>query len=293
MITPKWGYYQGQLCSIDSMAISPLDHGFCYGVGAFESFRTWNGAVPLKKHAQRLMETCRALGIRYDPDIETVRARIVALCAHNELTDARVRWTVSAGVPDAGYRWGQRYDHPVELLLTESLPMVSPVALYVLHMIRDPLNPCVGRHKSLQYTNHVLAHQELFARGVSVERTEGLFLTAEGHVCEGIYTNVFWRKRDTWYTPSFQTGCLLGVTRNSIIQAMREQGRVVEPVEHGLVSLAEAEELFVTNAVRGIVPVFALYDREGVVQRTWEHTPSLSLWQQAIERKWQEEAIER
>ena len=53
--------------------ISVYDHGFLYGMGLFETFRTYEGKpYLLERHLKRLAEGCRSIGIQYVPDIGAI-----------------------------------------------------------------------------------------------------------------------------------------------------------------------------------------------------------------------------
>ena len=55
----------------EEAVISVYDHGFLYGMGLFETFRTYGGQpYLLERHLERLAAGCRSLGIRYEPDAE-------------------------------------------------------------------------------------------------------------------------------------------------------------------------------------------------------------------------------
>lgn len=93
----------GKLMDEQQAVVSVYDHGFLYGLGLFETFRTYN-KVPflLAEHMNRLAEACKELGIRYEPDLDHVQQLINELLAANELQDAYIRFSVSAGVEALG-----------------------------------------------------------------------------------------------------------------------------------------------------------------------------------------------
>ena len=76
------------------------------------------------------------------------------------------------------------------------------------------------RHKSHNFLNNVRGRLEL----PSLKELEGLFLTEEGYVAEGVTSNVFWMKDGTLFTPSIETGILPGTTRAFMIELARSVG---------------------------------------------------------------------
>ena len=57
-------YVNGQLVDQSEAKISPFDHGYLYGVGVFETIRTYGG-IPflLEEHMERLNDSLKELQI--------------------------------------------------------------------------------------------------------------------------------------------------------------------------------------------------------------------------------------
>lgn len=265
----------GQLANSSEAVITASDHGFLYGMGLFETFRTYNG-IPwlLERHAARLAEGCRRLGIGYEPDIAHIRQGVAKLLAASGLTDGYIRWSVSAGADlDAvGLPQGP-YSAPQEIVYAKALPPDDPVnrpgkALRLLKLRRSSPEGAGARLKSFHYMNNVLARRELQGAGADAA-TEGLFLNGNGHVCEGIVSNVFWLKGGKLYTPSLETGALPGITRAYVLEMAAADGFELCQGRYRLSDLAAADEVFLTNAVQEIVPVVCLMDEQGAVVRTF------------------------
>ena len=73
------------------------------------------------------------------------------------------------------------------------------------------------RLKSFHYGNNIAAKMELR----SYPDMEGIFLTKEGFISEGITSNIFWVKKNILYTPNQSTGILVGITRQFILLLAR------------------------------------------------------------------------
>jgi branched-subunit amino acid aminotransferase/4-amino-4-deoxychorismate lyase len=85
------------------------------------------------------------------------------------------------------------------------------------------------------------------------EADDALLLTQEGWVAEGTVWTVFWWDGDALRTPALDLGILPGIGRARVLELVRraEQGRYRKQALAG-------KSLFLTNAVRGIVPVASL-----------------------------------
>lgn len=258
----------GRVVPADKAVISVMDHGFMYGLGLFETFRTYNG-VPslLLRHLDRLTAGCESLGIYYQPNLDKLMNHISELLAASNLTEAYIRYTLTAGEGDLGLPVGD-YSSPQEIIYVKPLPE-SPASLYtegrplrLLHTRRNTPEGAV-RLKSLHYMNNILAKRELTANSKpGAGPVEGLLLTAEGYLSEGIVSNLFFVKDGLLYTPTVQTGILPGITRSCVIEAAVELGLACEEGFYTWEELLGADEIFTTNSIQELVPVNALYDTE-------------------------------
>jgi 4-amino-4-deoxychorismate lyase len=266
-------WHNGTFCAEQEVQISMTDHGFMYGMGAFETLRTVGGiAQALARHAQRLRDTCEELHIAYAFRLADIEAIIAQLLVYNRLSEGHIRWVVAAGTPEQTFFQGKGYTHPTVLLSAKPLPpVVRPKALHRLRKRRSAVENEV-RRKTFHYMNNVLARQELHERNVPLS-AEGLFCDGYGHVVEGIVTNVFWTDGHALYTPSLETGCLPGIMRQQVI-AYSHQCDI--PCIQGVFSweqMVASREIFVTNALQGIVEVHALYDEGDACVRRWDEVP--------------------
>lgn len=247
--------------------ISAFDHGFLYGMGLFETFRTYKGAPwLLDRHANRLSKGCELLGIAYSPEVLQMKEAVAEVLKANNLSDGYIRWSVSAGEDAIGLP-SDPYTKPNEILYAKDLATDEPAARKgkTLRLLKLPRSTPEGafRLKSFHYMNNIAAKRELILSGAELG-TEGLFLNNNGHVTEGMVSNVFWCKDDVLYTPAAATGLLEGITREYVIEMAAKLGI---PVQQGLYrwsDLLAADEVFVTNSIQEIVPVISLENEHGI-----------------------------
>lgn len=257
--------------------VSVYDHGFLYGLGLFETFRTYAGKpFLLKEHLNRLAEGCNELGIRHEPQQGRIETMISGLLAANNLQDAYFRYTVSAGVDMLGLPSGD-YLQPTEIMYVKPLPPRDERVYSqgkALQLLKLPRNTPEGlyRFKSLHYMNNILAKRELqnykWASGA-----EGLMLTEEGYLAEGIVSNLFFVKDSVLYTPSLETGILPGITRAFVLQLAQESGFAAADGLYTWEDLVSADEVFFVNSVQEIVPVPMLYTPGGEQFRAGQGVP--------------------
>ncbi|WP_138756003.1 aminodeoxychorismate lyase [Paenibacillus sinopodophylli] len=257
----------GSVLEASEAVISVYDHGFLYGMGLFETFRTYGG-VPylLDRHLDRLHAGCEQLGIRYQTDPEQLIALLEELLKANELEDAYIRMTVSAGESELGLPTGD-YERPNVLILVKALPPANDAVhmhgreLRLMHTRRNTPEGDV-RYKSLHYMNNIIAKRELLSSKASVG-AEGLMLSHEGWLAEGIVSNLFFVKNNVIYTPAISTGILPGITRGRVLELASSAGLSAEEGLYSREQLQQADEIWLTNSIQELVPVTRLTDTMG------------------------------
>jgi 4-amino-4-deoxychorismate lyase len=245
-------YVNGNAVSKEKAAISPFDHGFMYGLGAFETFRTYAGfPFLIEEHLDRLREALDELNINLDIDADTVIDIVRMLLKKNELNDAYFRLNVSAGVGDIGLQT-ETYEEPAVILFTKPLAPTNANSEKELVQLQTVRNTPEGkkRLKSHHYLNSILGKREL-----SSPVQEGVFLTQEGYVSEGTVSNLFWAKDNKLYTPDTSTGILEGITRKWVMKVSDRLNIPLETGKYKIDELADADEVFLTNSIQELVPV--------------------------------------
>ena len=240
----------GKLYRADELFVSAYDHGFLYGLGFFETFRTYNGKVFLwELHWNRL---CRALSdfrIVMPYEEHELLSAVEALTEANNMEDGYFRLNISAGAHDIGLQ-PSCYKKPTVILYRKELhlaPRGTEKFAVWLDTVRNTPESGI-RHKSHHYANNVQARFEV----ESLASCEGFFLTAKGFIAEGITSNIFWSIDGKVYTPSLETGILAGTTRDWVLNCSLFE------IEEGFFTkelLESADEVFVTNAVQEIIPI--------------------------------------
>ncbi|WGV60313.1 aminodeoxychorismate lyase [Brevibacillus brevis] len=247
-------YVNGTICPAHEATVSVLDHGFLYGIGLFETLRVYDRKIFLwDAHYARLCSGLFALQIQPAWTKEELAEAILMTIDANELREAYVRLSVTAGAEGVGLVAGG-YERPSLFVFAKPVAPLAvppmPKRLQTLALARQTAEG-QQRFKSHNYLNNALARQELGAR----PDVEGLFLTHDGYVAEGIVSNVFWVKNDQLFTPSIDTGILDGVTRRHVLALAQQLSMPVEEGRYRLEELLNADEVFTTNSVQEIVPI--------------------------------------
>ncbi len=232
------------------------DRGYLLGDGLFETIPVEKGAPRfLDRHFARLRHGAEVVGIPLDFDMRDLNPALRELIAHNGVTEGVVRLTLTRGAGPRGYA-------PPQPSTPRWIAVVAPteptperwydegIDLYPSTYRRDEVSPLTGV-KSTSALDRVMAAQEYRSRGAH----EGLSLDTTGRVSCCVAANIFWVREKKVYTPATACGALPGVTRGVIIEKAMEADIACAQVKEGPEALEEADEVFITNALVGVVPV--------------------------------------
>jgi branched-chain amino acid aminotransferase len=278
----EWIWSNGELIAADELRVSPFDRGLTVGLGLFETILVRGGQpVFLAHHLARHALGCRRLGWQ-ELDPVWVERGIREVLKANQLTrgSARARLFQTAGVGPLA----QLPQGPAALTLITAAPLpASPesLTLTLSSWVRNDRSPLTGL-KCASYAENLLALAAAEAAGFD----EPLFLNTRDEVCEAATANLFLIKDGTLRTPPRSSGCLPGISRALVLELAQTLGLPSEETTLHLGDLHAADELFLTSALRGIVPVSRLDARQlsaGLITHQLRH--ALVEWSESCARR--------
>lgn len=246
-------YLDGNYIEQKEATISPFDHGYMYGLGCFETIRIYHGhPFLLDDHLLRLQQGIETLNIAVKVNKKEIVDILNRLLTLNNIQDAYVRINISAGIGEIGLQT-EEYKAPTFIIYMKPLPFENvfpPKKAVILTTKRNSPESDV-RLKSHHYLNNILAKREIG----NDPKLEGIFLTHEGYVAEGIVSNLFWAKDNIVYTPSIETGILDGITRQFILKWLVKNNIEVKIGHFTKEHLLKSDEAFITNSIQEVVPI--------------------------------------
>jgi len=233
--------------------VDTANRGLNYGDGLFETVAV-QGSRPRRwqAHMDRLGAGCERLGIPMPPqalllrEVQTVSAG---------LPTAVVKIVLVRDGPGRGYRPPDG-NACTRIVSAHAYPddVAAMAARGVRARVCDlklAIQPALGGIKHLNRLEQVLASAETFAAGV----TEGILFDREDHVISAISANIFLVMEDRLLTPRLDRCGIRGVMRSQILAAF---GARCELRRMLVDMVREADEIFICNSVRGIIPVVAI-----------------------------------
>ncbi len=237
--------------------VSVLDRGFLYGDSVYETIGTLYGRLfAARDHLDRLERSARRIALRVPPRAE-IEAAIKETVAAAGNPETRVRVILTRGV-------GKLDLDPASCddcrLVVIAFPLGPPtpemfakgVAVTIVSITRNSPQAIDPAVKSGNYLNNVLALGEARRKNGAYE---AILCAGDGSIAEGSTSNVFAVVRGEVWTPQPEVGILDGITRAKVMDLARGAGiklieRRIQPDE-----LRGADEVFITSATRGVLPV--------------------------------------
>ena len=255
--------HNGKLLPEGATPISPANRSFRFGDGLFETIRMSNGSLPLWSfHAHRLWKGMGLMKFElpklFHP--EKLEEDIQKTCHKNGLKNARIRLTVFRG--DGGL-----YDpvnlHPNYIIetwpLTEAIPLLNSNGLQT--GFYEEGRKSIDAYSNVKSNNFLpYAMAALYAK--EQQWNDAIILNTFGRIADSTMANIFWVKDDEVFTCPLSEAPIAGTMRKRIM----EQEKVVE-MPCSKEELLQSDEVFFTNAVRGIQWVAGIADRRGLANR--------------------------
>lgn len=252
---PGYFVHNGQLFREGKAIITPDNRSFRYGDGLFETMRIIKGNILLKSfHFERLLKGMKLL--QFDiPEFFTpsqLEEDILSLCKKNRIEDkAVIRLVVyrsDGGLYDLD---DMRPNYIIQSMALQQYTVIpAQDAGLVIDIYPEGSKACniFSEIKSNNFLLYVMA--AIYARNNKL--SDSLILNQYGRIADATIANVFWIKNQKVYTPSIEEGCVAGVTRRFLLQILPSAGYTVQEQSLCLEDLLDADEIFLTNAVRGI-----------------------------------------
>lgn len=253
-------YYNGSVIPAAKVPVSFDSRSFRYGDSLFESIRVINTRpMFLQQHLNRLSLSATAL--KMEPLValtsDSMEKGIQQVINSNKyFKGCRIRLTIFR---DGGGFYRPESNKANVLIEAFSLEEESwqlnskglTIDIYPDYL--KSLNP-LHCHKSGNSMLYVMA--SIWATEKKVN--DCLILNENNYICEATSSNVFIFKDNNLITPSLSEGCIPGIMREVVIDLALKMGiTVFDDTYLSKHELTGADEVFLTNAIKGIQYVVA------------------------------------
>ncbi|HEY6407027.1 MAG TPA: branched-chain amino acid transaminase [Ktedonobacteraceae bacterium] len=264
-----YAYFEGNIVPMSEAKVSVATHALQYGTACFEGIRGyWNAdhqqlyLLKLREHYQRMSNSMNVLRMSPSETVDDLcRITVELVRKHGFQQDVYVR-------PLA-----YKASRTIKLTLSS---LQDSIAIYTFAMgnyvdINAGLNVCTSSWRRANsnampvrakvtgaYINSSLAVDDANAAGFD----EAILLTHDGTVSEGSSCNIFILRNGKFSTPALSEDILEGVTRNTLIDLIRDEFDM--PVEERRIDRTElyaSDEIFLCGTGVQVSPVSSVDHR--------------------------------
>ena len=251
----------------EDATVHVLSHALHYGTGVFEGIRAYEteqgtAVFRLTDHMDRLHRSAKAYAMEIEWSVEDLVKAAKELLTANELEAGYVRPIVflelgAVGLNPANarvrsaiitWRWGA--------YLGED-GVRNGIRAQVSSWRRFSGDTFPNAKATGTYINSILAKSEAIKNGYD----EAIMLNTSGEIAEGSGENLFLVRDGVLYTPPISTGCLDGITRDSVTALMRDDGYTIKERIMHRSDLYYCDELFLTGTAAEVTPIREVDDR--------------------------------
>ncbi len=260
--SPTWTYLDGQWFEGNPGIMGPRTHALWLSSSVFDGARAFEGVAPdLDRHCARVNRSAKTMWLKPMMSDEAIlglaHEGIKKFPKDAQLYIRPMYWAEQGGVgsvppdPDSTRFCLTIYEAP--------LPALTGIAV-----TRSPFAKPLGNTMPVDakagclYPNNARALMEARTRGFD----NCLMADMLGNVAELATANVFMAKDGVVMTPAVNGAFLNGVTRQRVLQLLREAGQATREAALGFADFEAADEIFVVGNFGKVTPVNRIEQRD-------------------------------
>ena len=254
-------YFNGEIVESGAKVVSLDDRGYCFGDGVYEVVRVYNGrAFAFSYHQDRLYRSMREMDIPVRMPPDELQELHEIMIEQSEITDGYIYLQITRGVSPRHHAFERSKLEPQMYMFIKPITTdlgalqegVKAITLPDERWARVDI-------KTLNLIPNILAQTKAEKKGAYTA-----ILVRDGIVTEGATSNVFVMKDGVCYTHPANHHILKGITRQLVVTRVAPTaGITVIEREFDEAFLKEADEIFFTDTIGGIIPITTL-NREPV-----------------------------
>lgn len=247
MIGPSFSF-NGNLLPIRQAVISVDNLSFCYGYGVYENLKVRNRVLFFPElHAERLLHSASAIGLKTIYTEKKIQEIIESLCRVIPQKSFNLKVLLMGNEKDNA----DMYAFALNPRFVTGKEYKEGVRVITHHGERLFPNA-----KTLNMLMSFLAYKKAQEKGAY----DALLVDNEGAVREGTRTNLFFTDGEKIFTPPKEK-VLEGVTRITVIDALKKKGIVVQEKELRFDGINLYKGFFLTSTSSKVLPIAKIDDK--------------------------------
>ena len=254
-------YFNGEMVEPGAKVVSLDDRGYCFGDGVYEVVRVYNGrAFAFSYHQDRLYRSMREMDIPVRMPPDELQELHEIMIEQSEITDGYIYLQITRGVTPRHHAFERSKLEPQMYMFIKPITTDLEALQQGVKAITLPDERWARVDiKTLNLIPNILAQTKAEKKGAYTA-----ILVRDGIVTEGATSNVFVMKDGVCYTHPADHHILKGITRQLVVTRVAPTaGITVIEREFDEAFLQDADEIFFTDTIGGIIPITTL-NREPV-----------------------------
>lgn len=245
----------GEVLSNESFVIRAGNRAYLYGDGIFESIRIINGKpINLANHINRMMEGSEKLKMRVPSfyDLAFFEEKIEELIKKSGiLFGGKCRISIDRAIGGTYLPESNEVQYFIEVLPLDNYGFVLNKKGREVDIFTEykKQNDSLANYKTKNGLVYVLAAISAKEKGLD----DYLITNTANSIIEATSSNLFVVSNGSLYTPSLEEGCLAGTMRMQVINLALKNGIKVYECNILPKNLLVADEIFLTNAISGLI----------------------------------------
>jgi branched-chain amino acid aminotransferase len=228
--------------------------GFMNGWGVFSTIHVDDGVLfAFERHWRRMQRDALRMHVPFPADSAWMQARLLRLVEANHANNATLRVAVVRNHGGAYEGPGIDRDFDLIAFTSDLVPWPPTVSLALKPHGRHAQSEFAGT-KILSWSFNLTWNEEAHQRGFD----EVVLLNERGEVSECTSANIFAVEGEAVWTPPLASGCLPGITREVLLEAIHVPGVTIGEKTLHPADLERADQVFITSTTREVLPVRAI-----------------------------------
>jgi len=255
-------WMNGKLVPFKNAKVHVLTHALHYSTAIFEGIRYYktpkgSAIFRLPEHVDRFFNSAKMYSMKMQYNQKQITDAIIKTVKNSTLKECYIR-------PIAYYGYGELGLTPTQNKVDIAIACwpwkmgeskagkFSGAKCKISSWIRiDSVAQPMKAKAASNYSNAALARVEALNEGYD----EAIMLNSQGNIAEGSAENIFILKDNQIITPPLTAGVLEGITRDSVIKIIEENGGQVIEADLDREDLYVAEEVFMTGTAAEVKSV--------------------------------------
>ena len=238
--------YNGRFNFLNDIKISPLSRAYTFSDSVYEVIPFCNSnIIAFDRHITRLENSCDSLS--FSADVKKISSEILDLIKKSNHVNGYVYYQVSRGIDPIR---SHMFDDSISVETFGYVVEHNFISKSLTVMLCEDMRWQRCDIKSTSLLGNVLSMNNARNRGC-----DEVIMHKNGLITEGGASNVFFANDDCVFTPSLSNNILPGITRELLIEEIKQDGIKIEEGQFDVDDLMRAKSIWLTSSTKGLAQV--------------------------------------